>query len=177
MERAKELFLKYSGKRFYMDREGEGSEYESYHISKETEEMWAEEFISSFLDSKAQGREALRNYSTATELLDKDRRDTVRDTLLYYPFRAGHLDDVTILYMLSASYRMAEIAAKKQRFSREERDAYLRELDAYAQTVRTRAEEGTMTRSADYIAQEFSDPVYIADHLNDLKKKWNELFD
>ena len=43
MERAKELFLKYNGNRFYMDREGEGSEYDSYHISKETEEMWTEE--------------------------------------------------------------------------------------------------------------------------------------
>ena len=163
MERAKELFLKYNGNRFYMDREGEGGEYESYHISKETEKMWAEEFVSSFLDSKTQGKEALRNYSAATELLNRDRRNADRD-------------DVTILYMLSASFRMAEKATKKHCFSREERDAYLRELDAYAQVVRTRAEEGTLTRTADYIAQEFVDPAYVAGYLNGLKKKWNELF-
>lgn len=59
MKRAKELFLKYSGSRFHMDREGEGAEYESFHISKETEEMWTEEYISAFLNTKPNGKEAL----------------------------------------------------------------------------------------------------------------------
>ena len=54
-ERAKELFYRYHGNRFYMDHDGEGREYDSYHVSRETEEMWTEELISRFLESKPLG--------------------------------------------------------------------------------------------------------------------------
>lgn len=175
-ERAKELFLKYNGNRFHMDREGEGGEYESYHISKETEEMWTEELISSFLTSELHGKEAFRTYSAVTELLKPDRQNPHWDTLLYYPLRTEHLDDVTILYMLRDSYRMAEKAVNKNCFSREEADAYLDELERYTLLMRKRAESGTMTRASDYVMQEFSDPVYIADYLSSLKRKWTGLF-
>ena len=50
MERAKEIFLKYNGNHFYMDRNGDGYEYASYHVPKETEEIWAKEIISFFLE-------------------------------------------------------------------------------------------------------------------------------
>ena len=174
MERAKELFLKYNGSHFHMDREGDGAEYNSYHISRATEEMWAEEVITGFLDSKLQGREALRAYASVTEMIKCDNQNW--EDCLYYPLRAEHLDDVTILYMLNASFRMAETAVRKHRFSREDADAYLTELNRYIEAVQIRAENGTMKRSADYTAQEFSDPVYIADYLKQLKQKWNELF-
>ena len=176
MERAKELFLKYNGNRFYMDREGEGTEYDSYHISKETEEMWAEEYISCFLESKIQGKEAYRSYSTVAELLKSDRQNKAWDLCLYYPLRAEYPDDVTKLYMLQMSFRMAEKAVKKHRFSREDADAYLQELDRYIQLVQDRAEKGTLTRSPDYTMQEFTDPVYITDYLHSLVMKWNGLF-
>ena len=176
MERAKELFLKYSGNRFYMDLDGEGSEYDSYHVSKETEAMWAEEHISRFLESKMQGKEALRAYSAVTELLKSDRRDAKWDRCLYYPLRAGHLDDVTILFMLPVGFQLAKKAAKKHRFSREEADAYLQELDGYIRLVRIRAENGTITRAEDYDMQEFSDPVYTAEYLDKLEQKWTGLF-
>ena len=175
MERAKELFLQYGGNRFHMDREGDGTEYGSYCVSRETEERWAKEYISLFLESETQGREALRAYSTAAELL-KSNRNGDWDSCLYYPLRAKHLDDVTILYMLSAGFRMAERAVKKHRFTRQEADAYLRELDGYVRSVLARAEEGDLTRAADYVMQEFSDPVYAAGYLNDLKEKWDGLF-
>ena len=45
-------------------------------------------------------------------------------------------------------------------------------LDEYARAVQRRADEGTMTRSEDYTMQEFSDPVYIADYLKDLRQRW-----
>ncbi len=176
MERAKELFLKYSGNRFFMDREGDGSEYESYHVSKETEKAWAVEFVSSFLESGLLGREALRNYTAAAELVRKINDDKTWDDVLYYPLRSSHLDDVTALFMLGASSRMAEYAAKKSRFSKEEAKAYLSELDSYCRNVTIRAEDGTLSRSEDYVMREFSDPVYVKEYLDDLKNKWKELF-
>lgn len=176
MERAKELFLKYNGNRFHMEREGDGSEYESYHISKETEEMWTEELISSFLETKMRGMEAYRTYTSVTELLKSARKNKAWDICLYYPLRTEHLDDVTILYMLGSSFRMAEKAVKKHCFSQEEADAYLQELGQYIQSVQLRAEKGTLTRSEDYVLQEFSDPVYLADYLAGLKQKWHDLF-
>ena len=176
MERAKELFLKYNGNHFHMDREGEGAEYDTYHVSKETEEMWTEEFVSSFLGSKLQGREALRTYSTATELLKSERKDGNWDTCLYYPLRTEDLDDVTILFMLPAGFRMAERAVKKHRFSREERDRYLNELDNYISQTQDRVKKGMLSRTADYVMQDFADPAYVEEYLNDLKKKWLDLF-
>jgi len=115
-ERAKELFLKYNGNRFHMDREGKGGEYESFHISKETEEMWTEELIVAFLKSEINGREAFRTYTAVTELLKTDRQNKNWDTILYYPLHAEYLDDVTVLYMLPDSYRMAEKAVNKNCF-------------------------------------------------------------
>ena len=175
-ERAKELFLKYNGNRFHMDREGEGGEYESFHISKETEEMWTEELIAAFLKSEINGREAFRTYTAVTELLKTDRQNKNWDTILYYPLHAEYLDDVTVLYMLPDSFRMAEKALNKNCFSKVEADAYLHELERYTRLVRDRAENGTMTRTSDYVMQEFSDPAYIADYLSSLKRKWTGLF-
>ena len=172
MERAKELFLNYSGNQYYMDLDGVGHEYAAYHIPRETEELWAQEYISGFLASEPQGKEALRAYSAVTELAGKDKRDGVWEKCLYYPLRSGHLDDVTILFMLPGSFRMAERAARKRGFSREDAGAYLRELDGYIRQVRKRAEAGTLTRAADYVMQEFSDPVYVEGYLNGLRKKW-----
>ena len=176
MERAKELFLKYSGNRFFMGREGDGSEYESYHVSKETEKAWTIEFVSSFLESRLQGREAFRSYSAAAELVRRINDDKTWDDILYYPLRSVHLDDVTVLFMLGASLRMAEYAAKKDRFSKEEAEAYLCELDSYCRNVTIRAENGTLSRSEDYVMREFSDPVYVKEYLDDLKNKWKGLF-
>ena len=100
MDRAKELFLKYNGNRFFMDREGDGSEYESYRVSKEMEKEWAEEYISSFLKSGLRGREALRCYTAASELVRRDSGYKRLDALLYYPLKSVNLDDVTVLFML-----------------------------------------------------------------------------
>ena len=176
MERAKELFLKYSGNRFFMDREGDGSEYESYHVSKETERAWAVEFVSSFLESGLQGREALRSYSAAAELVRRINDDNTWDDVLYYPLRSLHLDDVTVLLMLDASFRMAEYAAKKGLFSKEEAEAYICELNSYCWKAIARAEDGTLSRSEDYVMREFSDPVYVAEYLDGIKNKWKGLF-
>lgn len=175
MERAKELFLKYNGSRFFMDRERDGSEYESYRVPKEMEKAWAEEFVSSFLESRLQGKEALRSYNAAAELIRKDSENKRWDDILYYPLRAAHLDDVTALFMLSSSFRMAEYASKKCLFSKENIEAYLCELDSYCRKAIARAEDGTLSRSEDYFMREFSDPVYVAEYLDDLKKKWGNL--
>nr|MBQ6241912.1 hypothetical protein [Lachnospiraceae bacterium] len=175
MERAKELFLEYCGNQYFMDLDGVGHEYAAYHVPKETEELWAQEYISGFLESETQGKEALRAYSAVTELARKDRRADVWEKCLYYPLRAGHLDDVTILFMLPGSFRMAERAAEKRGISRQDAGAYLQELNEYSRQVRERADQGTLTRAADYVMQEFSDPVYVAGYLNDLKMKWTRL--
>ena len=173
-ERAKELFYRYHGNRFYMDHDGEGREYDSYHISRETEEMWTEELISRFLESKPLGKEALRSYSAVADLIRSGSEDW--EACLYYPLRAGHLDDVTVLFMLPCSLRMAEKAAGKQCFSREVAGAYRHVLDSYIRQVLARAETGTLTRSPDYVMREFSDPVYVENYLSDLKKKWDGLY-
>ncbi|MBQ9910099.1 MAG: hypothetical protein IJM50_01090 [Lachnospiraceae bacterium] len=175
MERAKELFLKYSGNRFYMDREGEGAEYDGYHVSRETEEIWAKEAVSAFLESRTEGKEAIRAYSSAAELVKSSWREAFWHRCLYYPLKTGGLDDVTVLFMLPISFRMAEKAAARHRFSREEAKAYLCGLDRYIALVRRRSAKGTLTRAADYTMGEFSDPGYVKDYTDGLKMKWGGL--
>ena len=172
MERAKELFLEYHGNRFFMDRDGAGREYDGYRISRETERMWAEEYVRDFLESEAAGREALRAYSTAADLLHGRETEEDWKKCLYYPLRSRHLDDVTVLFMLPCSFRMAERAADRGRFPKEDADSYLRELDRVIREVRERADGGTLTRDAAYARQEFSDPFYVSGYLDELRKKW-----
>ena len=176
MERAKELFYRYHGNRFYMDHDGAGTEYESFHISRETEEEWADELISLLLDGEPAGREAQRLYSAVSDMTGRDSRPEEWDACLYYPLRDARLDDVTVLFLLSFSFRMAEKAVRKGLFSREEAEKYLRELDRSCRQLQTRADSGTLTRSPDYVMREFSDPVYVADYLGEMKKKWESLF-
>ena len=52
-----------------MDHDGAGREYDSYRVYKETEEMWAEEYVSAFLSSRLYGKEAHRGYSAAADLI------------------------------------------------------------------------------------------------------------
>ena len=172
MERAKELFLYYHGNRFFMDHNGERYEYDRYHVPKETEEAWAREYVLGFFESEARGKEALRAYSAVTEFVERDKLRDFWERCLYYPLRSEHLDDVTTLFMLSRSYRMAESAAKRRRLSWAAAAAYVRELDSYIRQVQERAAAGTLTRDADYDMNEFSDPVYVEDYLDRLREKW-----
>ena len=174
LQRAKKLFLDYHGNHFYMDHDGVLPEYESYHISKETEKMWAEESVQGFRMSEESGKKTLRSYSLVTDLLDCKKRDELKECL-YYPFEAARLDDVTVLFMLQVSYRLAERAAKKGCLSKEETEAYIRALNDYSIQVLDRMEKGTLTRADDYIPQDFYDPVYTAGYLKDLREKWEEL--
>ena len=62
---------------------------------------------------------------------------------------------------------------KKHRFTKEEKDAYLKELDAYFCEVKDRVKIGTITRAKDHLPQDFSDPVYVGSYLDKLKQEWN----
>ena len=53
MERAKELFLHYNGNQYYMDLNGDGNEYRSYRVPKETEEAWRREYLDHFFEQKS----------------------------------------------------------------------------------------------------------------------------
>ena len=175
LERAKELFLAYGGNRFFMDHDGALAEYEGFRVPKETEARWAEEFLREFTETERYGKDALKAYGTAAELVKAgSRADWER--CLFYPLRARHLDDVTRLFMLQRSFRMAETAVKKRAFSRKEAEAYLEELDGFAREIRERAEKGTLTRAEDYVMREFADAEYTAGYLDEMKRKWLGLF-
>ena len=79
MERAKELFLRYAGNRFYMDLDGRGGEYEIFRVPKETEDLWAEELVRGLRSSKKRGREALGEYSAAAQLARRLWRGAASD--------------------------------------------------------------------------------------------------
>ena len=173
MERAKEMFLQYSGNRYYMSLDGVEQIYDSFRVSKETEEEWRRDFLEDFFAQKRYGKDALRAYSAAADLLKVD--DEYRESFLYYPLRSDWLDDITVLFMLQTTFRAAEKWAVRGKLSEEEAAGYTAALDGFAKDVQRRAEEGTMTRSEDYVMQEFSDPAYIADYLKDLDRRWRGL--
>jgi len=175
VDRAKQLFYQYHGNRFYMNHDGVEQEYDSYHISKETEELWAKEFVSAFLESGLTGKKTVQAYSIVTDLLKIERDGNVFETCLYYPLRADHLDDVTRLFMLPLSFKMAEAAARKKQFSKQEAAAYIHELESYMKQVMDHVEKESLSRAEDYVLNEFSDPVYVADYLRDIKERWERI--
>ena len=175
MERAKELYLYYGGNRYYMSLNGDEKEYDGYNVPKEAEERWRREYLDRFFETESTGRVALASYANALSLLKSDRSDTDWDRFLYHPLKARELDDVTVLFMLPYSFRLAERWAGKGRFSRREAGGYLRELQAYSRWVLARMRSGTMTRSEDYTLGEFSDPEYVSDYLKSLRQKWARL--
>ena len=154
---------------------GDENEYDRYRVPKETEETWRREYLTQFFEQKRYGRDALGAYARAAGLLKSDRSDECWESVLYYSLRSGWLDDVTRLFMLQESFRLAERWSKKGRFSREDAGGYLQALDEFAGGVLKRAEGGTLTRAEDYTMQEFSDPAYVKDYLNDLRRKWTGL--
>lgn len=171
-ERAKELFMQYSGNRFYMDLNGDGQEYDRYHIPKETEEEWRREYLSQFFEQKRYGREALLSYAHAADFLKSDMTEDYWERVLYYPLRSDWLDDVTILFMLPVSFQLAEKRAEKGKISRDTADEYMHALDGFIQDILKRADAGMLKRAKDYRLQEFSDEVYLAGYLKDLRQKW-----
>ena len=175
IERAKELFMQYSGNRFYMDLDGAGQEYDRYCIPKATEKEWRREYLSSFFEQKRYGRDALRSYALAVDFLKSDMTDERWKRALFYPLRSDWLDDVTILFMLPVSLRLAEKRAEKGKFARDIADEYRYALDGFVQNILKRADAGLLTRSPDYHMQEFSDEVYVATYLKELQQKWTEL--
>ena len=48
-------------------------------------------------------------------------------------------------------------------------------LDGFIQDALKRAEGGTLTRAEGYHLQEFSDEVYVASYLKELRQKWIRL--
>ena len=175
IERAKELFIQYSGNRFYMDLNGDGNEYEGYRVSAETEEEWREEYLVQFFEQMRYGKDALHSYVHAVSFLKSDRSDECWKSILYYPIRCDCLDDVTILYMLPTSFRLAEKWSKKANFPWKDAREYLQEFEVFAQCIRKRIDTGTLTRAEDYDLHEFSDPVYVEAHIKDLQNDWNRL--
>ena len=173
MERAKEMFLQYGGNRYYMSLDGVEQIYDSFRVSKETEEAWRREFLEQFFMQKSSGKAALGAYRTAAVFLTG--RSDHRERFLYYPLRSDWLDDVTILFMLQTALRKAEEWGRKGKLAKEKASEYLAALNAFANGVQKRADEGTMTRSEDYAMQEFSDPAYIAAYLKDLQQCWRRL--
>ncbi len=175
MERAKELFLKYNGNRFYMALNGDEYEYDRYQVSRETEETWRREYLDKFLQQKQYGKDALKAYASAVGFLKSDRSDADWENFLYYPLRSRWLDDVTVLFMLPLSFMLAEKWTNKGRFSKIEAEEYLKTMDIFLKEVQNRSETGTLTRGEDYNRNEFSDPAYVATYIDDLQRKWLKL--
>lgn len=175
MDRAKELFIAYSGNGYYMDLDGVRPEYESYHVPKEIEEQWRREYLDQFKEQKQTGKKTLRAYSQAVNFLKSDRRDEDWADFLYYPLRSPWLDDVTALFMLQHSGRLGEKFFRKGKLSREEISDYLKELDEFSKGILLRMENGTQSRHEDYTLGEFSDSEYTVGFLKDIRQKWTGL--
>lgn len=50
LEKAKEMFLYYGCNSFYMMKEGDTDNYRQYHVSKEQEKIWHDEYIAYWLE-------------------------------------------------------------------------------------------------------------------------------
>ena len=82
MEPAKELFLKYSGSHFQMEREGDYAAYRSYGVSRDQEASWARERLRELLPVFRERPIAEPVFSEAMALLKASRDEDTLEVLL-----------------------------------------------------------------------------------------------
>ncbi len=162
--RAKELFLYYRGNRYFMDLDGDGAEYASYRVPKETERAWAREAVGALFSTKASGTGLMREYAGVAGLLEFVPESRQWNRVLFYPMRteAPGADGVTVLFMLGQGPELLKKGLKDGMFTLADARNYREELIRFADGMAEKAEKGTLTRCPDYTMNEFSDPVYVS---------------
>lgn len=112
MDRARELFFKYDGSRFYMSRDDVEDEYRSYEVPEQLRKQWLEELTATKLDMLEEGN----NWSVVYFLLHhRDTRHLLRILQATprgsYGQRCAFLEDV-LDYVKMCAY--AQVIGKSQ---------------------------------------------------------------
>ena len=69
IKEAKEIFMRYGGNRFHMDREGDGELYDSFGISEQQERIWMEEYQQDLMSRLRMETDARKIRNIITDLI------------------------------------------------------------------------------------------------------------
>jgi len=111
IQKAKEMFLKYNGNYFHMERDDVLYEYRGYSISKEQEKIWINEIINNYINKlRISGDDMSRNlyinyfYSICDIIIRSN--DVSNVILLYEEFKKkSYYDSFSKLLMLESIYK------------------------------------------------------------------------
>lgn len=82
MNKAKEVFLKYNGSYFHMERDGQLSTYKSYDISKNTERQWLREHQKELITQIQTGNSIDVYISRLCNVMRQSKDDEYLDSLI-----------------------------------------------------------------------------------------------
>lgn len=109
---AKELFMKYDGSFFHMDREGDYERYKSFGVSRELEEAWTEELRNELLTKIAVGTDGprIRMYVGAlVDLFENRGGDAqVLQMLAIIRSKVGNMDSLSQVVIAESIARLVD---------------------------------------------------------------------
>lgn len=107
--KAKEVFLKYSGNHFYMERGGEYENYKKYSISDIQEELWLNEYQNELLSKVENEDIATHSFSQLIDVLRRTKNMVFFQLLLDIVKRKeGNLDTFSQILMAEGILNIAE---------------------------------------------------------------------
>ena len=110
---AKEMFFKYGGSHFHMEREGEYKSYKSFDISKEQESLWIEELQKELLDKVKKDDVVGHNYNTLCSSIRQYKSlDMLKELVDFVKSRREASDTFSLLLMAEGELRIVEYFEK-----------------------------------------------------------------
>jgi len=112
----KELFTKYYGSHFFMEREGEYSLYKTYKITKETESEWIRELQNETLEEVKISESMVNNFiSLCNSIQQYESVELLQDVMSITESKIGILDTFSSALMLEVVTSNIEYFRKKEK--------------------------------------------------------------
>lgn len=107
--RAKELFFKYGGSHFHMEREGEYSKYRGYNISREQEYKWIKEYQGDLLERIKNEKIVSGNfYSLCASIEEYGSLNSLKELVIVTKDKSEVLDTFSLLLSTEAILRVVD---------------------------------------------------------------------
>lgn len=171
--RAKDIFFKYGGSHFYMEREGEYSEYKEYKISKEQEDRWIQEYQKGLLTQIKNDEIVQQNFnSLCTSIRQYKNLDYLKELVEVVIDKGQILDTFSIMLMAEGILGIVE-SLEKSNLGNDRRIIFARVSSI---NLLKSLLERPVVVSPKYLHQgyliDLNDSQQILDRINDELENW-----
>lgn len=175
-QKAKDLFVKYNGSHFYMDREEEGKLYRSYGISADQENVWRDEMLNTIVSRMENSRAPAYEYIKACKLVEQCKVVTMFHSLYTcLDTRYKSQDSISTIYMLNAFFDMVTFLSKRGMSKEIKADNCVDLADQILEYLSALVSNDTFITTDAYGVGMFVEKEIIEDQLARDKANWNNI--